>query len=257
MMKNKLVLIVLFFSLILFSSCDWLSSGQPAQPRLSLFVGVDISGSFMNSGYFDDSLAFMSYYIYAHLNGLDGLEVPNVLFVGSIGGATENEAKTFYPIQTFQNKSVEEIHAKLVEIFPKDVKNPFTDYNAFMEQIATTVRNRNLVLRPISIVMLSDGVPDLESEGKSNFKSVELDPLENLARSVTLRLLYTNAVVGKNWQTEVPRRRVKVWTQDAKVMESWKDPAILVPDTPIAEQHVFFDWIKDNVDFGVRAMRVK
>lgn len=257
MMKNRMITIILLFGLVLFSSCDWLSSDKPAQPRLSMFVGVDISGSYMNSGYFDDSLEFMAYYLYAHLHGLGGLEVPNVLFVGSIGGATENEAKTFYPIQTFQNKSVEEIHAKLVEIFPKDVKNPFTDYNAFMEQIAMTVRNRNLVLRPISIVMLSDGVPDLESEGKSNFRSVDLGPLENLARSVTLRLLYTDAVVGKNWQTEVPRRRVKVWTQDAKVMVSWKDPAILTPDTTITDQKVFFEWIKDNVDFGVRARRVK
>jgi len=51
-------------------------------------------------------------------------------------------------------------------------------------------------------------------------------------------------------------RRVKVWTQDAVVMVSWKDPKILLPETPMAEQTHFLAWVKDNVDFGVRARRV-
>jgi len=241
----------LCFLAILLAGCD-----TAPKPRLSLFVGVDISGSFINSAYFDDSIDFLAHYIYGHLNGLGGLEVPKVLFVSSIGGATADEAKTFYPIQSFQNKSIEEIANRLREIFPKEISNPLTDYNAFFEQVALTVRNKNLVLRPISIVMVSDGIPDVEKEGQTDFRSIVVKPLELLARSVTIRLLYTNAVVGKNWQTKVKRNRVKIWTQDAEVLVSWKDPDILLPGKQIEEQTHFFDWIKDNVDFGVRSRRV-
>lgn len=152
--------------------------------------------------------------------------------MGSIGGAKPNEAKTFYPIQSFQNKSVPEIAAKLREMFPKETPNPFTDYNAFFEQVAQTVKNKNLVLRPISIVMLSDGIPDVKTQGKTDFRSIKVKPLETLARSVTIRLLYTDAVVGKNWQTKVKRTRVKIWTQDAEVLVFWRDPKILAPGKP-------------------------
>ena len=255
MIKLKWVLSVLFLQLMLFSGCGFLDSGNP-KPRLSMFVGVDISGSFLNSKYFDDSINFLAHYLYSHLNGYGDLEIPNVLFVSSIGGARANEPKTFYPIQTFENKTVEEIEAKLREIFPKNVANPFTDYNAFFEQVALTVKNKNLVLRPISVVMLSDGVPDIEKEGKTDFNSIIVNPLESLARSVTIRLLYTSAVVGKDWQTAVKRKRVKIWTQDAEVMIFWKDPKILIADTPFEEQELFFEWVKDNVDFGVRSRRV-
>jgi hypothetical protein len=179
-----------------------------------------------------------------------------VLYVSSIGGAKANEPKTFYPIQTFQHKSIAEIRQKLDEIFPKSVLNPFTDYNAFFEQIALTVKNKNLVLRPISIVMLSDGIPDVQREGITDFRSIVVKPLEQLARSVTIRLLYTGAVVGKDWQTKVRRSRVKIWTQDAEVMVYWKDPKILIPNTPMVSQNLFYDWLKDNVDFGVRSRRV-
>ncbi|KAA3657695.1 MAG: VWA domain-containing protein [Calditrichaeota bacterium] len=221
-----------------------------------MFIGVDISGSFVRGGNFDDSINFLANYIYAHLNGNGGLEVPRVLFVGSIGGAKADEPKTFFPIQTFENKSIEEIKEKLVEIFPKDKLNPFTDYNAFFQQVALTVKKRNLILRPISIVMISDGIPDVKKDGKTDFRSLDLKPLENLSRNVTVRVLYTNAVVGQNWQTTVKRRRVKIWTQDDEVMTTWKDPKIFLPDTSFAQQDKFFAWVHDNVDFGVRAMRV-
>lgn len=243
--------------LLMLTACDLnMSGGDGPRPRLSLFVGVDISGSFMNSGHFEDALDFLAHYLYAHLNGLGGLEVPNALFVGSIGGATANEAKTFYPIHTFQGKSVEEIRAQLGEIFPRNRQNPFTDFNAFFEQVAATVKNRNLVLRPISIVLLSDGIPDVKKDGETDFRSINVKPLEKLARSVTVRLLYTTPVVGKKWQTQIKRQRVKIWTQDAAVMVTWKDPNIFLPDTPFEKQTHLFQWIKDNVDFGVRARRV-
>jgi len=249
---KKAVLVVLVC--ILFLGCDF--DEGTSQPRLSMFIGVDISGSFVKTKYFDDSIEFLAHYIYSHLNGLDDLEKPNVLYVSSIGGAKENEPKTFYPIQTFENKSIKEIADKLHEIFPKKILNPFTDYNAFFKQVALTVKNKNLVLRPISVVMVSDGIPDVKTEGKTNYKSIEVKPLESLARNTTIRLLYTSAVIGSNWQTKVKRKRVKIWTQDAEVMVSWKDTKILQPDTEFEQQVRFFDWIKDNVDFGVRGRRV-
>lgn len=250
-MIRKLCIFLIITAFIV--QCDWLQTDAEPEPRLSMFIGVDVSGSFINGEYFDDSLEFLSYYIYCHLHAFDDLEEPNVLFVGPIGGARENEPKTFYPIQTFQNKSIEDIHSQLNEIFPRDEINPYTDYNAFFEQVAATVRTRNLLLRPISIVMLSDGLPDVGSTREDDFRNINLDPLEKLARSITLRLLYTDAATGKKWQTLVPRRRVKLWTQDAKVMTSWDDENILVPEKNIEEQTRFFEWLKDNVDFGVRS----
>ncbi len=257
MNKMKLILIVLIVAVPALGGCDIV--GQKAQadtPRTSMFVGVDISGSFMNGPYFDDSIDFLANYIHTHLNGVGGMEVPNALFVSSIGGARADEPKTFYPMQTFENKSVGEIEKTLRDMFPREQPNPFTDYNAFFEQISYTVKSKNLVLRPITVVMVSDGIPDVVKDGQTDFGSIVLSPLERLARSVTVRLLYTNAVVGKSWQTEIQRKRVKVWTQDAEVMVSWKDPKILLPGTPMEEQPHFFDWVEDNVDFGVRSRRV-
>ena len=252
----NIVPVLLLLGVTAVAGCDAAGGAESDTPRQSLFIGVDISGSFMNSGHFNDSLEFLAFYIYGHLNGVGGMERPNALFVSSIGGAREGEPKTFFPIQSFQNKSVEEIHATLLEMFPKENPNPFTDYNAFFEQVAFTVRSKNLVLRPITIVMVSDGVPDVSRAGRTNYESVVLKPLERLARSVTVRLLYTDAVVGKSWQTDVSRKRVKVWTQDAVVMRSWNDPKIMLADVPFEAQPHFFDWVDDNVDFGVRSRRV-
>jgi len=256
MSKLKLICVILIGVLALSLGCG--SNDNAMKPRLCMFVGVDISGSFMDAreDYFEDGMDFLAHYLYSHINGLGGLEVPSVLFVSSIGGAKPGEAKTFFPKQAFEGKSVEEIANKLREMFPKESPNPFTDYNAFFEQVALTVKNKNLVLRPISIVMVSDGVPDVKTQGKTDFRSIKVKPLERLARSVTIRLLYTDAVVGKNWQTKVKRSRVKIWTQDAEVMGLWKDPKILAPEKPLEEQPKFFAWVKDNVDFGVRGRRI-
>ncbi len=257
MLKLSKMTLLLGVALGLVSSgCTVFDSEAKPKARMTMFVGIDVSGSFHKSGYYEDSLDFLAHYIYSHINGVGGLEVPNVLFVSSIGGAKVGEAKTFYPIQTFENKTVVEIRQTLIGKFNTSKPNQFTDFNAFFEQCALMVKNKNLVLRPISIIMLSDGVPDVKKDGKTDFRSLKLKPLEQLARNVTVRLLYTDAVVGSNWQRGVPRRRVKVWTQDAEVMVAWKDPKILQPDTSIEEQAYFFSWVKDNVDFGVRGRRV-
>ena len=254
MCRAKLIGVVLTVLVLGITGCS-LSTDSP-KPRLAMFIGIDISGSFMNGKYFDDSIDFLAHYIYCHLNRLGGLEVPDALFVSSVGGAHANEPKTFFPIQTFENKSVEEIATELRTIFPKENPNPFTDYNAFFEQVALTVKNKNLALRPISVVIISDGIPDVKRNDKTDYRSIVVKPLEKLSRSVTIRLLYTDASVGKNWQTRVPRSRVKIWTQDASVLVSWRDPKIMEPNTALAEQERFFEWVRDNVDFGVRSKRV-
>ena len=233
------------------------AADAPKAGRLVMFIGVDISGSFMNSKDFDDSIEFLGQYIYAHLNGLGGMEIPNAMFVGSIGGVKKGEAKTLFPIQTFQDRSVEEIEVQLRALFPRKQQNPFTDFNAYFQQVAEMVDAKKLILKPISIVLISDGRPDLGGMSRSaKFRSITLRPLENLSRNITLRILYTDAVTAKSWRDEVPRKRVKVWTQDAIVMSEWKSPKTLVPGKAPAEQQKFFSWVKDNVDFQPRLHRV-
>ena len=225
--------------------------------RLVVFIGVDISGSFMSGEYFDDSIDFLAHYIYAHLNGLGGLEIPHSLFVGTIGGVKKGEAKTMFPIQTFQDRSVEQIAAQLRTLFPPKQVNPFTDFNAFFVQVADLVDAKKLILKPISIVLVTDGKPDLGGTSRTErFRRITLKPLEKLSRNITLRVLYTDAVTAKSWRDEVPRKRVKVWTQDAVVMAEWNDPKTLVPGRPYAEQQKFFSWVQDNVDFKPRLRRV-
>jgi hypothetical protein len=221
-----------------------------------MFVGMDVSGSFMRGPHFQDSMDFMARYLYAHLRGLGGLDMPAALFVGRLGGTKKGEAKSLFPIETFQDKTVEEIRAKLEEIIPGEKEDPYTDLNAFVGQVADTVKNRKMVLKPITVVMVSDGIVDLPGQKGKDYRKIDLAPLEKLSRNVTVRLLYTDAVVGKKWQEEIKRRRVKVWTQDAVVMETWKDPKIFLPDKPMEEQERFLSWVVNNVDFGVRMRRV-
>ena len=221
--------------------------------RLVLFVGVDISGSFMKGRYFDDSIQFLARYLHAHLNGYGGMEKPHSLFVGSIGGEKYEEAKTLYPIQTFQDRSIEQIEAELRKIFPAHRVNKYTDFNSFFEQVADMVDSKKLILKPLSIVLLTDGLPDLGGNtNQEKFRAMNLKPLEGLSRNITLRVLYTDAVTAKGWRDEVPRKRVKVWTQDAVVMTEWNHPKTLVPGTPSSRQEKYFAWVKDNVDFNPR-----
>jgi hypothetical protein len=230
---------------------------DPPKGNMVMFVGMDISGSFKNRKYFDDSIKFAAHYLYAHLHGIGELKVPGSLFVGPIGGAKVDEAKTFFPIQTFQYKKIPEIEAELRKIFPAKITNKFTDFNAYFDQVATFIKNRKLMMKPTEIILFSDGVPDAPTpNGKTNYKTLNLKPLENLSRKMTIRVLYTSAVTGAAWQDEVPRKRVRVWTQDDQVMAQWQAPDIFLKDKPFEKQERLFKWIKDNVDFPVREKRV-
>lgn len=249
-------ILIIFMMSIVITGC----APREEAPRLSMFVGVDISGSFVNSSYHDNSISFLAHYIYAHLNGIGEFERPNVFFVGPIGGTVYDEPKTFYPIQTFQNKSVAEIEERLFELFPSNELDPNTDFNVFFQDIARIIQNHNLVLRPISVVMLSDGIPDFVIDGERHFRrfsDIDVSPLERLSRNITIRVLYTDPGDARAWETEVPRRRVRIWTQDADVMATWNSPTIYFEDNrPLEQQERWMEWTMNNVNYSVRARRV-
>jgi len=223
------------------------------EPRLTMVIGIDVSGSFQSTGHFNDALHFTAHYIYGHLNGMGELEEPAALFVGSIGGERPGEPKSFHPIHDFRGKSVQEIEADLREWFRPDDR--FTDFNPFFERVATLVKRQNLILKPLSVIVVSDGVPDVTArtvsrEQNARYKSIDLSPLELLSRNVTVRLLYANPGVIRSWEQDIPRRRVRMWTVDGEVMEGWRQQ--VTPGLALENQEALWKWISDIVDFRVR-----
>jgi len=235
-------------------------SMQPSEqhkPRTTLFIGVDASGSFKNSGYYDNALTFLAHYIYGHLNELGGLEKPKMLFVASVGGKSRSEQKTFHPIHDFEGKNIAQIEADLRNWFPPS--DTLTDFNPFFHEVARITKERNLVLSPITLMIVTDGIPDATTSGvkagsRALYEQINLSPLEYLSRNVTLRLAYVSPKVGDQWRTHVPRKRVRLWTVDAEVMKGWKDK--LQPGVDEGRQDRFWKWLRDNVDFRVRANKV-
>jgi hypothetical protein len=225
-------------------------------PRSTLVIGLDVSGSFRQSGHYDEALNFAAFYIYGHLNGLGGLRRSTDVFVGTLGGDRPGEPKTFHPIQDLTGKSVNEIATDLRRWFPEE--DPLTDFNAFFDRVAVHVRRQNLVLAPLSIVMFSDGLPDMPGGRRMTLDSlyglVDLSPLEYLSRNVTVRLLYAEPGVAQNWERRVKRQRVRFWTQDQAVMPGWRRH--LVPGTAPEAQDSLWSWVANIVDFRVRRGRV-
>ncbi len=222
-------------------------------PRQTLVIGVDVSGSFQNTGNFDDAMHFTAHYIYGHLNGLGELDQPAVLFVGSIGGELPGQPKSFHPIHDFQGKSVTQIEADLRDWFRPDDR--FTDFNPFFERVATLVKRQNLILKPLTVVVISDGVPDVTAraasrDDNSRYGNINLEPLEMLSRNVTVRLLYANPGVIERWERDIPRRRVRMWTVDGEVMKGWR--AQISPGLTLEQQSDLWKWVSDIVDFRVR-----
>jgi hypothetical protein len=222
-----------------------------APPKNTLVIGVDVSGSFRRAHY-DDAIDFAAYYLYGHLHGLGDLRVPTAVFVGSVGGEELGEVKAFHPIHDFTGKSVEEIAGQLRAWFPPEDR--LTDFNAFFDRVATLVKRQNLVLAPLNIVILSDGVPDVTrppTDTLAPYAELNVQPLEFLSRSVTVRLLYPTPTVAVAWERKVPRRRVRLWTVDGQVMIGWRNQ--LAPNSPAEQQSELWSWVTDNVDFRVRA----
>lgn len=225
-------------------------------PRSTLVVGLDVSGSFRQSGHFDESITFAALYIYGHLNGLGGLRQPTDVFIGSLGGRELHQPKSFHPIQDLTGKSVDQIAADLRSWFPET--DPITDFNTFFSRVAVHIKRQNLVLAPLSIVMFSDGEPDFPGAGRltaeERYRRIDLAPLEYLSRSVTVRLLYATPRVAQFWEQRVPRKRVRIWTQDAQVMQGWGRHmhAGLAPE----QQDSLWSWVEQIVDFRVRRGRI-
>ena len=234
------------------AACVPTEEGQT--PRYTLVVGIDVSGSFRNSGSYDDALSFAAHYLEAHINGFGGLQVPTDVFVGSVGGQHRGEAKTFHPIHDFRGKDQERIEADLREWFPSE--DQLTDFNTFFAQAADLIKQRGLTLAPLNMVLFTDGIPDVagESEPEDPYMAIDVSPLEYLSRSVTVRVLYPSPTVAASWRSGVSRRRVRLWTQDAEVMRGWN--AQVRPDLAMEEQELLWTWVSDNVDFRVRRERI-
>jgi hypothetical protein len=240
--------------LVTVAGCE-VQSGEERKPRTTLFVGVDASGSFKNSGVYDNALTFLAHYLYGHLNELGGLDKPQALFVGSVGGKTRGEPKTFHPIHDFEGKSVEQIEADLRTWFgPNDI---FTDFNPFFQEVARITKERNLVLAPITVMVVTDGLPDvpgLKAGSQAVFQQIDLNSLEYLSRNITVRLAYVNPKIAQQWRTQIPRQRVRLWIVDAEVMKGWTHQLQTGVDT--ARQDRFWKWVQDNVDFRVRSSKL-
>lgn len=238
-----------------FHGCT-LEAGQ-RKPKITLFIGVDASGSFHKGGYYEDALKFIAHYIYGHLHELGGLAKPRELFVGSIGGTAVGDPKTFHPIHDFDGKSVSEIEEDLKGWFPPT--DTITDFNAFFEKAARLAKERNLILTPITLLIVSDGVPDMPMENakpgsKPLYEKINLDPLEYLARNVTVRLMYPSPKVAENWRKFVPRNRVRLWTVEADVMTGWQHQVQAEVELP--RQDRLWKWVQDTVDFRVRSSKI-
>jgi hypothetical protein len=230
---------------------------QPHKPHNTLFIGVDASGSFKNSGYYDNALLFLAHYIYGHLHALGGLDKPQAMFIASVGGKDLREPKSFHPIHDFENKDIPQIEAELRKWFPP--ADRVTDFNPFFAEVARITKERNLVLAPINVMIITDGVPDAATSGapagsQALYEKIDLKPLEYLSRNVTLRLAYISPKVGDHWRRHVPRERVRLWTVDGEVMKTWREK--LEPNRDLAEQSRFWKWLSDTVDYRVRSSKL-
>ena len=245
--------IITITAAVLLAACAPNAERGGRAARSTLVVGIDVSGSFQRN--YESSIDFAANYLYARLHGLGGLKQPTAVFVGSIGGERPQETKSFQPIHTFQDLSVEQIAAFLRKEYP--ARDGLTDFNPFFTRVADLIKRQNLVLSPIDIVMFTDGVPDTPSERNdslSKYKRINVGGLEYLSKSVTVRLLYPRPTVAVNWEKRVPRQRVRMWTVDDEVMNTWRKHYI--NGLPPAQQGTLWKWIGDNVDFRVRSLGV-
>jgi hypothetical protein len=225
--------------------------GAASIPRSTLVIGIDVSGSFGKE--YESSIDFTANYIYAHIHGLGGLKQPTAVFVGSIGGERPQETKSFQPIETFQNLSVSEIAKYLRKEYPN--RDGLTDFNPFFNRVATLVTRENLVLAPLNIVLVTDGVPDTpaaKNDSLGKYKRIDVSKLEYLSKNVTVRILYPRPTIAVRWEKQVPRHRVRMWTVDDEVMDTWKRH--YHAGQPPAEQTELWEWIAHNVDFRVRSI---
>jgi hypothetical protein len=230
--------------------------GAPAEggnsvPRNTLVIGIDVSGSFGKN--YESSIDFTANYIYAHLHGLGGLKQPTAVFVGSIGGEHPQETKSFQPIATFENMSVTEIAKYLRKEYPN--RDGLTDFNPFFGRVATLITRQNLVLAPLNIILVTDGIPDTpaaKNDSLGKYKKIDVSKLEYLSKNVTVRVLFPRPTIAVRWEKQVPRHRVRMWTVDDEVMATWRKH--YHQGAKAEDQTELWKWINDNVDFRVRSI---
>ncbi len=252
-MKNKIYAILLLsvVSLVI-AGCSAGASAEKKIKRETIFIGIDTSGSFTKRAYYEDSIKFIAYYIYGHINGAGGLKQPKALFVAEIGGFSANEPKSFRPLEDFESKSAEQIEADLKSwLVPKQ---SVTDFNAFFEKVKSLIQMKNLVLAPIDIVIVTDGEPEiLNKSGKvvpQAVKDVDLSSMEYLSRNITLRLLYPTPVMAGRWEKETKSKRLRILPVDNEVMNGWKEKVKL--GVPAEDQAELWKWITSIVDYRIR-----
>src|SRR3989441_4104286 len=250
-MRRRVAALALALSVV---ACS--PSQRAETPRSTLVIGLDISGSFRRNASFSGAIEFASLYIYGHLNGVGGLQPNTAIFVGELGGERTGQAKVFHPIQDLSGKTPAQIATDLRAWFPQE--DPITDFNAFFQRAALHVKRNNLVLAPLNVVLFSDGEPDYPGAGRlsveEKYKRVDLSPLEYLSRNVTVRLLYADPPIAQLWENKVPRKRVRLWTQDSEVMKGWRRH--MVDGAAMERQDSLWSWVDKVVDVRVRRERV-
>ncbi len=244
------ILAVVFLFCLQLVSCK-LDDFQSERRNEIMFIGIDVSGSFTKTDLFKDGVSFLSHYIHGHLSNKGNLSNLKDLYVGGIGGNQKEEPQSFFPIHDFAGKTPEEIEKKLKLEFANQ-KDNLTDFNTFFERTKTIVKQKNLTLLPLSMVLLTDGVPEIEGDKskkavKQAYSKIDMSPLENLTKEVTLRMLYIGPKVGFNWRNYVPTNKIRVWTVEPKVMYGWKE------QLKRNGQEGLWKWIGDNIDLKVRS----
>ena len=215
------------------------------RPRESLFIGLDTSGAFYRTGH-EEALQFLAHYLYGHLNGLGGLSTPLDVFVGTIGSDDSEDA-------SLAGKTIAQIEQTLRQRFPPT--DTLTHFNVFFRRVARIAAERNLLLRPVTVVLITDGLPDVAAASPAlgsggAYRQIDLGPLEYLAPRVTVRLAYVSPPVAERWRTLVPRERVRLATVSHEVMKGWRTR--VRPTADPAAQDSLWQWMRENVDVRVR-----
>jgi len=112
----------------------------------------------------------------------------------------------------------------------------------------------NGVPRP-AVVLVTDGVPDTpaaKNDSLGKYKRIDVSKLEYLSKNVTVRVLYPRPTIAVRWEKQVPRHRVRMWTVDDEVMDTWKKH--YHSGESADQQTELWKWIADNVDFRVRSL---
>jgi hypothetical protein len=66
-MKPKIVIAFMLVAIMFLAGCIPSDKSKKRLRRVTVFIGIDVSGSFYKSGNYEDSLKFIAHYIYGHI----------------------------------------------------------------------------------------------------------------------------------------------------------------------------------------------